>query len=153
MFSPTHKHAGRWTSKNSDVLNRVLTNLQQLGKIDVVSPSQPVPPETLFDIRRTCHMSIDEISTGGFHMVSLEGMCAGNIVINRADFFGKATFASFCEGNMPPFVYTNESEVADTLMQFASDAELTRLKQSEAYAYFQEFCTPIKLVAKINELY
>lgn len=153
MFSPTHKHPGRWTSKHSDALTSVLSDLERLGKIEVISPQIPVLPETLMDVRRSCHVTIDEITTGGFHMVSLEGMCAGNIVINRADYFSKATFASFCQGEMPPFQYADDSCIADVLFSYANDVDLTNFKQLEAYNYYRKNCCPTKLVEKINENY
>lgn len=105
------------------------------------------------DIRRRCHVSIDEIATGGFHMVSLEGMCAGNIVINRADYFSRATFAGFCGGELPPFVYADDDSIADVLLQFADDCSLTAVKQAESYKYFIRHCEPARLVEIFDAAY
>lgn len=153
MFSPTHKQPGRWNSKHSDVLLDVLEKLRQIGKIELIFPSQPVSPETLMDVRRNCHVSIDEIATGAFHMVSLEGMCAGNIVVNRADFFAKAAFAGFCDGVMPPFEYCDDGNIADTLLSYANSAKLTRTKQLETINFYKAYCAPTRLVEFINATY
>lgn len=153
MFSPTHKHVGRWTSKYSEKLLKVLAALSEIGKIDVISPEKAVRPETLIEIRRSCHVSIDEISTGGFHMVSLEAMCVGNIAINRADFFAKATFASFCDGELPPFQYADDGCIAELILKLADDWGLTARLQRESYDYFISYCNPLRLVEVFDAAY
>lgn len=153
MFSPTQKQQGRWNSKYSEHLETVLQSLSKIGKIDVVAPTAPVAPETLMNVRRSCHVTIDEIATGGFHMVSQEGLCAGNVVINRADFFGKATFASFCNGEHPPFVYADDLTIADTLLRLAENWEETVHLQKKSYEFFRLFCDPLRLVEVYDAAY
>ncbi len=153
MFSPTHKHVGRWTSKHSEALDTALASLSDIGKIDLLMPSAPVQPETLFELRRGCHVTIDEIATGGFHMVSLEGLCAGNVVINKADYFSRSTFANFCENVMPPFTEANDNDIADILMELADDVDLTVKKQKMSIEYFKRYCGPTRLVGIFDEAY
>lgn len=153
MFSPTHKQEGRWNSKYSRQLETTLLSLSNLGKIQVISPKEPVPPETLMTIRRSCHVSIDEIVTGGFHMVSLESMCAGNIAINRADFFARSTFSTFSEGVMPPFVYADDGSISEVLMRLADDWEETARLQKESVDYFRRYCDPLRLVEFFDAAY
>lgn len=153
MFSPTHKQVGRWTSKHSQPLNEVLMALSRLGKIEIISPQKPVHPETLMVIRRSCHVSIDEISTGGFHMVSLEAMCAGNVAINRADYFGMATFSGFCDGSLPPFLYADDGSIAETLLRLADDWKETARRQKESYDYFRRYCNPLRLIEVFDAAY
>jgi len=153
MFSPTHKHVGRWTSKYSAVLEEVLLSLAKLGQIETISPSTPVSPEILMEVRRSCHVTIDEIATGGFHMVSLEGLCAGNIVINRADYFSRATFAGFCDGAMPPFTYADDSNIASILLRLAENPEETAIQQQIGHDYFAGFCNPLRLVEVFDAAY
>jgi hypothetical protein len=153
MFSPTHNHQGRWTNKHTLRLADVLLSLEKLDKIDVVSPKKPVSPFVLFSARRSCHVTIDEIATGGFHMVSLEGLCTGNVVINRADYFSKATYAGFCDGVMPPFQYADEASIGDLLLRLADDWELTARLQKQGYEYFVRYCDPIQLSRVFDAAY
>lgn len=153
MFSPTHKNSGRWSNKHSDVLDETLTALTGLRKIEVVRPAAAVPPETLLAMRRTCHVTIDEIVTGAFHMVSLEGLCAGNVVVNRADYFAKATFSTFCDGEMPPFRYADDGSIGDVLLGLAEDPEQTVRLQQGSYDYFRRHCDPLKLVEVFDAVY
>ena len=153
MFSPTHKHAGRWTSKHSPALEEALSALETINKIEVIALKNPVSPEALIEVRRSCHVSIDEIATGGFHMVSLEAMCVGNIAVNRADYFAKATFAGFCDGEMPPFLYANDACIAEILLRLADDWEETVTRQQASYDYFRRYCDPLRLVEVFDAAY
>lgn len=153
MNSPTKQNSGRWNGKQSQHLDETLRSLSQLGKIDVISPNEPVPPETLMELRRSCHVSIDEIATGGFHMVSLEAMCAGNIAINRADYFGKTTFSTFCDGNIPPFLYADDNCIHTVLLALADDWGETARRQQESYDFFLNYCNPLRHVEVFDAAY
>lgn len=153
MYSPTHQQQGRWNSKYSEKLVETLSALSTIKKIELISPKQPVSPETLIEIRRNSHVSIDEITTGGFHMTSLEAMCVGNIAVNRADFFSKNTFASFCDGKIPPFLYADDSCITEFLLSLADDWERTANLQQASYDYFVTYCNPLRLVEVFDEAY
>ncbi|WP_341365700.1 hypothetical protein [Yoonia sp. BS5-3] len=153
MFSPSHSRTGRWNAKYSAALEETLKALKKINKIELISPDQPVAPEVLMEIRRGCHVSIDEIATGAFHQISLEAMCAGNIAINRADFFCKATFGGFCDGEMPPFLYADDGNIAELLLRLADDWEETARRQQESYDYFKRYCDPLRLVEVYDAAY
>jgi hypothetical protein len=153
LFSPTQKQAGRWNSKYSPALEPALRALETIGKIEVIFPKNPLRPEVLMELRRSCHVSIDEIASGGFHMVSLEAMCAGSVAINRADYFAKATFAGFCDGEMPPFLYADDSCITDVLLRLADDWEETARRQQASFDFFQRYCNPIRLVEVFDAAY
>lgn len=153
IFSPTHKQDGRWNTKHCPELDDAVSALEKLGRIDVVTPHEPVHPRTLLNVRRTCHVTIDEIATGGFHQVSLEGLCAGTVVINRADYFSKAAFAQFAERQLPPFVYADHVSVADTLLELALDPQKTARIQNESFDYFRRYLYPQRLVEVFDAAY
>lgn len=127
-----------------------MSSLVSLGKIEAVIPAKPVSPKTLMAMRKTCHVTIDEIATGGFHQVSIEGLAAGNVTINRADYFCKAVFSSFSEGVKPPFVYASGQDIADTLEDLSNDWEKTAAIQEASLNYFKSYLTPSKM-AKVFE--
>ena len=89
LFSPTHKHAGRWTDKHTPGLEDLLSSMHKSNLIDFHKPMKPIDPIELNMIRKCSDVTLDEIQTGGFHMVSLEGLAFGNVVVNNADYFAK----------------------------------------------------------------
>jgi hypothetical protein len=153
MFSPTHAQDGRWNNKHTPQLKDAIDALSNLGKIEPIWVDTPVHPKTLMAIRRNCHVSIDEIATGGFHQVSLEGLCAGNVVINRADFFSKAAFSQFSDQKLPPFCYSDGTQIADFLLRLSADVEETNYLQQQSFEYFRSYLMPEQLVEKFNDAY
>lgn len=154
LFSPSHARKGRWNCKYSEKLANCLESLTAVGVIEAVTPKAPISPFELMSVRKTCHVSIDEIVTGAYHQVSLEGMCAGNVVINRADYFSKAMLANMVPSNsMPPFVYADEVIIEDVLLKLALDVDLTNSIQSESYDYFVNNLSPELMANIYKEIY
>ncbi|MBP0623915.1 hypothetical protein [Cupriavidus consociatus] len=154
MFSPTHARSGRWNAKYSKKLEVAIESLTKMGLIEAIWPEQPVSPNVLMALRRTCHVSIDEIVTGAFHQVSMEGLCAGNVVINRADYFSKAMMAT-CAGasELPPFVYADDENIAGVLVDLARDWKKTAELQAESSAYFMKYLRPQSIVKSFVKAY
>ncbi|NSX16896.1 hypothetical protein HTY52_22655 [Cupriavidus taiwanensis] len=154
MFSPTHARSGRWNGKYSRKLEVAIESLEKMGLIEKVWPEHPVSPNILMTLRRTCHVSIDEIVTGAFHQVSIEGLCAGNVVINRADYFSKAMMANCAEApELPPFVYADDECIADVLVDLARDWEKTAMLQKQGSEYFRNYLKPKLLVKSFIRAY
>lgn len=154
LFSPSHSRGGRWNAKCSDALEQAIKSLQALHRIDAVRPSKPLTPATLMSLRRTCHVSIDEIVTGAFHQVSIEGLCAGNVVINRADFFSKAMMAQCANTTeLPPFVYADSTDIHDVLLKLSEQSELTAEIQIASHDYFKRHLMADHLVQRFVKIY
>lgn len=154
LFSPSHTRAGRWNAKYSERLEQVIRSLQALDRIEVVWPERPLPPAQLMTLRRNCHVSIDEIVTGAFHQVSLEGLCAGNVVINRADHFSRAMLANCTQTlAMPPFVYADDYCIDEVLLGLALDPVRTASLQQASHDYFRDHLAADRLVRIYRDVY
>ena len=154
LFSPSHTRAGRWNAKYSEKLETSIKHLQGLGLIEVVWPKQPLSPAELMAVRKLCHVSIDEIVTGAYHQVSLEGLCAGNVVINRADYFSKAMLANCTHGqSMPPFVFSDDATIDNVLLNLAMNQELTAKLQQTSSDYFKDNLMPNEMAKIYKGIY
>ncbi|QKJ66128.1 hypothetical protein HQN60_05035 [Deefgea piscis] len=154
MFTPSHNRGGRWNSKCSEKLDVALNALKACNLIDLVQLEQPLHPSSLLDLRRTCHASIDEIVTGAYHQVSLEGLCAGNVVINAADHVSKSMLSAVSNASvLPPFYYVDENNALDALLELAKSPSLTREYQTASNQFFVEYLTATKLVKRFFEVY
>lgn len=155
LFSPAHKRTGgRWNDKYSEKMIDALNSLRHLDKIELLIAENYTPHE-LFQLRKTCHISIDEIVTGAFHQISLEALMAGNVVINNADVFSQMVF-DLLVGNDKhdiPFFQVNEFNVKDRLLQLVMDRELIRAYQERSYEYSQKFLQPQNLVKHYTKIY
>lgn len=150
MFNPAHtKTGGRWNDKTSFKLNEIITSLDKLGLIELIN-IQGVRPDILFEYRKQADFTIDEIVTGAFHKVSLEGLCAGNATINNADFFSLQMIKGFSKHNeLPPFVTANENTIQNILLD--KDSLLERKKAS--VEYYKRNLHPSHLVGFYEKAY
>lgn len=154
IFSPTHSRKGRWNSKFSERLQEVLISYDNLGLIDLLSINQPINPELLMELRKSCHVSIDEIVTGAYHQVSLEGLCAGNIVLNFADHFSCEMLKQVSKSNeLPPFLRVNEQNIDSLILKLICDVEFCREIQMKSFNYFNDYLIPEKMIEHFLRVY
>lgn len=154
MYTPSHNRGGRWNSKTSTALTATLESLEKLRKIKLINVSTPVNQNTLFELRKKCHISIDEISTGAYHQVSLEGLCAGNCVINHADIFSKISLASVASSaELPPFIDADNNTIYDILTELSLNTDKIRLHQARSFDYFDKYLKPKQLIHKFIQVY
>jgi len=155
LFSPAHKRTGgRWNDKYSSTMMDALNSLSKLDRVELLIAENYTPHE-LFQLRKSCHISIDEIVTGAFHQISLEALIAGNMVINNADVFSQMVF-DLLVGNEKrniPFFRVNEFNVKDQLLQLLMDRELIQTYQKRSYEYSQKYLRPQNLIKHYTKIY
>jgi len=147
IFSPAHKKTGmRWGDKYSKNLNSALGCINETGKAKLIE-ILGVSPLELFETRKLVDITIDEINSGGFHQVSLEGLAAGNAVINGADWFSLEVIKNISKRNeRPPFIIANENNIKNILVHHITNIDnLNRIKK-ESYEYFCENLKPDHLI-------
>jgi hypothetical protein len=156
-FKPSHTRSStgkRWNAKHSDALTHALQTLEGEGLIELVSPEQPVSGVRMHALRSTCHISIDEIVTGAFHTVSLEGLATGNVVINNSDYFSDAAMASLTtDGSFPPFFNVNESNVLERLRYLVENPDVLRQYQTASHDYFKRHLQASQQIAWYTRCY
>ncbi|OOF43715.1 hypothetical protein BKK51_11225 [Rodentibacter trehalosifermentans] len=154
MYSPTHNRGGRWNTKYTEELESAMQMLQKMKLLDIVSPSQPLSPHVLLEIRRSCHVTIDEIATGSYHQVSLEGLCCGNVVINNADIFSKMMLSNVANSSaLPPFLSSSGYDITEKLFELTRNNELVRLHQKRSFEFYTKHLMPNNLFSIYNKIY
>jgi len=154
IFSPSHTRSGRWNAKMSSVLGDLLVGLRKSKKIELFMPTKPVPPKELMLARGCSDVSIDEIMTGAYHQISLEGLCAGNAVINRADYFSTAMLSNISRApNPPPFLYADDTTILDVIYKLANNVDYTNEVKHRSYSFFKKHLSPLSLIERFIEVY
>ena len=88
------------------------------------------------------------------HLVSYEGLAAGNVVINASDDFSMMYFmAGLRTDRIPPFVRVTYTNLVNKLYELEKDRDLLADIQIKSYKYFQQFMTPKILIKSYIELY
>lgn len=155
LFLPSHKrNDNRWGTKTSSELEDVLNALHKLKIAELISPKEKLTPTTLIELRKTCHISIDEIFTGSFHRVSMEAFACGNVAINAADDIAIITLMhTLGTLEKPPFYKITTFNLAESFMELVSDTNTIRTFQQEGYEYFQKFMKPEILITHYTNIY
>jgi len=155
LYTPAHsRKGGRWNPKGSEILNTAIKSLSDQGKIELKTPKK-MSSNQLLTYRGICDITIDEILTGSFHQISLEGLSAGNIVVNNADFFSLEMLKLAINSNeAPPFFKMSENncheklnEIITTPNDFKEDLKET------SKAYFKKYLSPQRLALTLLEKY
>lgn len=153
IYSPSNKKPfTKYGNKYSSSMGDELKFLASSNKIRLIYANQ-VRPNNLFALRRlSAHVTIDEIVSGGYHQVSLEGLCAGNVVINNADFFAQMNIKQIAGVDEMPFYICDESNFFDRLNALREDNELVRRYQRLSYDFFTNYLSQDKLFAYYDRI-
>lgn len=155
LFLPSHKrNDNRWGTKTTKELEEVLHSLHKLKLIEFVSPKEKMSPQVLTILRKTTHISFDEIFTGSFHRVSLEAFACGNVAVNGADDVSILTMMSFLgTDEKPPFYYINQGDVSNGFLELLNNKEKIRKFQQDSYDYFNKYLKPQVLIQYYTNIY
>lgn len=156
LYSPTHnrnedlRYGNKFTKNILNSLNR----LNNSGKAEVIFVEKPISPGALLSLRRNMHISIDEIATGGFHQVSLESLCCGNVTINNADYFACGMFSNIISnGIFPPFYRCNDDDLIEKIIEIVDDNDILVDLQKRSYEYYRQYLVPDKLINVFKDIY
>lgn len=153
VHSPSTRSQGRWSAKSDELFEVELQRLQADPRV-ALQTLEGVSPRRVAMTRQFSHVSIDEVVTGGFHLVSYEGLAAGNVVINGADELSMAAFAmGFRTAERPPWIITDSAGVHQQLLALATDrSRLAELMQA-GHEYFWRVMAADRVVGFFDEIY
>lgn len=155
LYTPAHsRKGGRWNEKASSILTSTLLSAEEKSLLRLVNLKK-VSEYELMQFRKICDVTIDEIATGSYHQVSLEGLSAGNIVVNAADKFSLEMLKMSVKAPIaPPFFEMNEyncvKRVDELLDMSISTVEEMKL---ESRYYYEKYLRPSRLCELLLEKY
>jgi len=154
LFSPSHtRTGGRWNDKVSAELDRTLKLIAKDKKFEIITPNK-ISPSALFELRKTCNITIDEITTGSYHQISLEGLAAGNVVINNSDFFSNIFLETLSNSSEHvPFVRMNNRNVSKKLPELLSEPEEIYSIQKQSIKFYKKYLSPQKTANRLINIY
>ena len=159
LFSPTHHRnkaeypfSTKFSPKMDENINLLTKKYPSIINFAILK--KVIAPNILIKVRENCHVSIDEIATGGFHQISYEGLACGNVVINNADIFARQSFAeSILAEETPPFYQTDDNNFVDNLLRLATDKNFLKQKREDSFKYYQKYMKPQRLINCFIKIY
>jgi len=152
LYFPAEARGGRWNGKVSPELTETLESVSSHKDVEIVKIARPQPSFALERIRATCDITIDEITTGGFHQISLEGLQAGNAVINGADEISLRVMMGWAEAK-PPFITSHPNTIGDDLWKLINDRSYLAAKRKASADYANKYMQPKKLIKIYENIY
>ena len=153
LFSPSSPKKGRWGAKSTPMVDQHLKALSASPNIEVIE-ARDIAPETLLMHRKASDITIDEVLTGAYHLVSYEGLACGNVVVNACDDLSEMMFKSaFRTSSTPPFVKSSPEDLIPALVDLARDRVRLSQLQQESLAFFWDVMAADKVVPIYCDIY
>ncbi|HAM45868.1 MAG TPA: hypothetical protein DCM67_12725 [Propionibacteriaceae bacterium] len=153
VHSPSTHSQGRWSAKSDPLFELEMDRLKADPRV-TVETLEGVSPRKVAMTRHVSQVSIDEVITGGFHLVSYEGLAAGNVVINGADALSHAAFAlGFRTTEPPPWIVTDSAGVHQEIVHLINDPGRLAELMAAGHDYFWRVMAPARVVPFYDEIY
>lgn len=153
QFSPSGRSTGRWAAKSSQVFEQTIDLLKNDTRFEF-TVFEDVSPQNLSHRRSLADVTIDELVTGSYHLVSYEGLAAGTVVLNNADTVSTDMFQIGFRSPPPPFLRCDPLELHEILANLNRDRdELLKIK-ARSRDFFETWMSPdrtSKIYADIYE--
>ncbi len=153
VFSPSSGSQARWSKKSDPEFIEAVDSVRFVPGIDLYV-AEDEAPNTLLVRRCAGDVTIDELMTGGFHLVSYEGLLAGNVVLNDGDELALETFrAALGADRPPPFIRCHRDRVVETLLGLRDDLARRRSIQADSRKYYEQYLMPARVVDLFEKAY
>ena len=142
----------RWNSKGKPEVLKMLRKIQR--KVDFeICLVESVPYEECMELKRKSDIVIDDITTGSFHLTSLEGLSMGKPTISYLDPRTVSVLTSFTGSRDLPFVNVRIKELAPVLIELLNDPSLRRAVGGYSRRWIEEYYSPEINVRHYEKLY
>ena len=156
VYSPSRIRCPGWDDKSYD---QVVPVLQHLVNNHIVTAEviHDVPYEECLRSRKKADISIDEISTGSYHLTSLESLSAGLVTIAGLDDIQIRTLCDLTgssEERLPwviPYPGCLEGEILETILDKNERLHLKRAKSRDWMTKYWEPCITTRKFVEIYE--
>lgn len=153
IFTPSTRSRKRWAAKTSPKFETALKVLKDDRRFSFIRTSE-VSPERVMALRSVSDISIDEVVTGGFHLVSYEGLASGNAVINGADEISMASLAmGLGTSDQPPFVVCTEETFLEEMLALANNRQRLADVREAGFDYFWKYLEAGRIASMYQEIY
>lgn len=155
FYSPSSPYGvaeKRWNSKGKREVLKMLRKIQR--KVDFeICLVESVPYEECMELKRKSDIVIDDITTGSFHLTSLEGLSMGKPTVSYLDSRTVSVLTSFTGSRDLPFVNVRIKELAPVLIELLNDPSLRRAVGGYSRRWIEEYYSPEINVRHYEKLY
>ena len=113
--------------KGRKTIMKALKNIKKIYSDKVqIHIIEGLPLNKCLDIRQKCHISIDDIKTGGYHIASLEALAQGSVAIANLSKKMKEFISQYTGSNIDelPWFVASEENTLERLKELIENVEL-----------------------------
>ncbi|MEL0439190.1 hypothetical protein [Phycobacter sp. K97] len=152
QFSPSGRSTGRWSAKSSQVFDQAIDFLKNDKRFEF-AVFEGVSPQNLSHRRFLADVTIDELVTGSYHLVSYEGLAAGTVVLNNADTVSTDMFQIGFRSPPPPFLKCDPLGLHELLMELHRDREKLLELRTKSREFFDTWMSPDRISKMYADIY
>ncbi len=154
LFSPSSQKIGaRWSSKYDEEILAIINDIGKLPCVEIFS-IENMTQDQLAILRSCSDITIDEILTGGFHQVSIEGLAQGNVVMNSADHLSLEYFKEgYGTEEEAPFDIVSKKNIVQKIQYYIENRDELYEKQVRNQEFFEQYLNPNKVIKMYIDLY
>lgn len=152
VYSPSRIRCKGWDNKGYDETIPVLQRLVDDRRITAEIIFNVTHNECLSK-RRRADISIDEIVTGSYHLVSLESLSAGLVTIAGLDTIQIATLEHLTGSRELPWVIAGPKTLEEKIRCLVSDPEYVMGARARSRAWMEKYWNPKVTTEKFIKIY
>lgn len=153
VFSPSSMTNSRWGAKTNGAFNQIVDSMKGTPFLQIFE-AVGIHPSLLLTKRHYYDVTIDELITGSFHLVSYEGLMSGNVVFNNADELSMEIFCAALQApEPPPFLKADPRSIMDELFLLHTDRIRLLDLQKKSAEYYENYLHWSKIVAIFDQMY
>ena len=152
IYSPSRIRFKGWDNKGYDETVPVLQRLVDCGRAaaEVVYNK---PHTDCLERRRRADISIDEVVTGSYHLVSLESLSAGLVTVAGLDQTQIDTLKQVTGSDRIPWLRAGPETLEKVLTEAVSDRLALDSRRRESRAWMEKYWHPQVMTDKFVEIY
>lgn len=156
-YAPSNTTLKGWNDKGYKETSKILRSIGRAFPFVEVDIITNTPHFDCMDRKARCHIFIDEVMTGSYHLNSLESLALGSIVINNIDEHCENTLLKTTGANKHPFIKSDISSLQDTLISlcrvFEKDTIQIEEKMRESLSFMNKYWTDEQVAQNYLDLY
>lgn len=150
-YAPSNANGKGWDNKSYSTVMPILKRARFAGQLDYKLIFKKPHIEAMF-IKREADYGIDEVSTGSYHMSSLEYLSQGIACICNIDSLTEAAIKEVTGCDELPFIKATEGTFVRTVNTLLRERKEIELGEAARY-WMSEYWSPKQLVEQYSEMY
>lgn len=149
-FSPSNTKLKGWNNKGYKEVMRAIRDLR--GEFEFIL-IENTPHEECLRIKQTCHICIDEVMTGSYHMSSLEAMAQGLVVINNIDEKCEDALSRYTGTKEHPMRKANSLSLLPVLQELIDNPNMIKFHMGASRNFMEKYWSTERILDWFEEVY